>query len=130
MIRLLEDKYLQDDIHFSVKSNFDYILNTRNTLTVNEFLSLQASQLNSSNFGLPNVNKLSLANEEDKESLCSCIKLALNSFEPRFKNINVSFQNYDKNKRVAKICVSGFIDVNNATINLFLHVSVWKFNCE
>jgi type VI secretion system lysozyme-like protein len=130
MMRLVEENYSFKDIHYSVKHNIDYILNTRNTLSVDEFLSLSRHHINSSNFGLPNINRLTLANESDKENLCLCIKKALNFFEPRFFNLEVTFQNYNKYKRIAQICASGKIDSENATINLFLHVSVWKFNCE
>ncbi len=130
MIRLVEENVSIADLNFSVKNNINYILNTRNTLSVAEFLSLPNHSINSSNYGLPNINGLTLANESDKESLCSCIKLALNFFEPRFIELDVSFQKYNKYKRVAQICASGKINSNNATINLFLHVTVWKFNCE
>lgn len=130
MMRLVEENYSLKDIHYSVKYNIDYILNTRNTLSVDEFLSLSKHSLNSSNFGLPNINRLTLANESDKENLCNCIKKALNFFEPRFIDLEVTFQNYNKYKRIAQISASGKIDSKNATINLFLHVSVWKFNCE
>ena len=130
MIRLVEDSYPIADLNFSVKNNINYILNTRNTLSVDEFLSLPNHSINSSNFGLPNINRLTLANESDKENLCACIKRALNYFEPRFVELEVTFQNYNKYKRIAQICASGKIDANNATINLFLHVTVWKFNCE
>ncbi len=130
MIRLVEENFSIADINFSVKNNINYILNTRNTLSVSEFLSLPNHSVNASNYGLPNINRLTLANESDKEKLCSCIKQALNFFEPRFIELEVSFQNYNKYKRIAQICASGKIDSNNATINLFLHVTVWKFNCE
>jgi type VI secretion system lysozyme-like protein len=130
MIRLVEENCSIAEIIFSVKINIDYILNTRNTLSVHEFLSLPIYNVNSSIFGLPNINRLTLANQSDIENLCLCIKRALNLFEPRFVELEVTFQNYNKYKRIAQICASGRIDSNNATINLFLHVAVWKFNCE
>lgn len=130
MMRLVEENHSFRDIVFSVKNNIDYILNTRNTLSVEDFISLSRHEVNSSNFGLPNINRLTLANENDKENLCLCIQKALNYFEPRFRNLEVKFQNYLRYKRVAQISVSGNIDTQNTTINLFLHVSVWKFNCE
>lgn len=130
MMRLIDENYFNTDTETSVKNNINYILNTRNTLSVDEFLSLTNHSINSSNFGLPNINRLTLANESDKEKLCLCIKNALKYFEPRFIELEVTFQEYNKYKRIAQIRACGKINSNETTIHLFLHVTVWKFNCE
>ena len=49
MIRLVGDKVCSADLKSSVKNNIDTILNTRNTLSVAEFLSLPGYSLSLSN---------------------------------------------------------------------------------
>lgn len=87
----------------SITENVYYILNTRNHLTIEEFLEKKLTFLD---FGVPDFISIYQSGSITELLIEECIKRAINSFEPRLAEVNVIMESEDEN---AFIVVNGKI---------------------
>ncbi len=101
--------YSLDELKASVCQNIEYILNNRSQINILEASSQETRRnfyhLGLSDYSLKNLSDKAVADEFIKEA-----QMAISTFEPRVKNVSVSFASHEKDKASFHLIISAILD--------------------
>lgn len=80
-------------IQYSIYKNVDNIINSVNTLTIEDYLKKKLTFLD---FGVPDFLTLYQSNDISSEKIVDCVRHAIEAFEPRLLNVEVTFSEVSK----------------------------------
>ncbi|MGH9606145.1 MAG: type VI secretion system baseplate subunit TssE [Terracidiphilus sp.] len=97
----------------ALKRDLEWLLNTRQPPlpALADFPAVRASMLN---FGLPDINSLSLLSSSDQRSLRVAIENCLRIHEPRLTDVRVVLESSDKTDRRLRFHIEGNIKLDPA----------------
>ncbi len=106
----------KDQVKQSIQLEISRLLNTRRAegMPKNEddvFADSEESLSAPSYFGLPDFQSYDAANVQDWDLIANLIKNAINYFETRIKNIAVEVVNFNNNKQLLEVHITGSLNL-------------------
>jgi len=126
LLLIKENKKLR--LEDEVRRNILNLLNTRCSLTLEDFLSMHADDFDFRYCGLPEINLLNFEGSAGVQILCDVIKTSVLIFEPRITNFEVHFTKYDALKKNVYLNMRGNLIGTLSNINIVLKLGVWEFS--
>jgi type VI secretion system protein ImpF len=102
-------RYFRD----ALKRDLEWLLNTRQP-PIPEFADFPAVRASMLNFGLPDINSLSLLSSSDQRSLRIAIENCLRIHEPRLTDVRVVLESSDTTDRRLRFHIEGNIKLDPA----------------
>jgi len=106
------------DLKAALRRDLEWLLNTRRTIDEAP-ASLKELERSLYNYGLPDVSSLYLRSINDQALLLDAIKMAIDIFEPRLMNINVTLESTSDEKRVIRFAIEGLLRMDPAPEQIF-----------
>ena len=113
-----DNHYLtKDQVEESIQLEISRLLNTRRAEGLPEddddiFSDAEESLSAPSYFGLPDFQSYDAANTQDWDLIANLIKNAVRYFETRLKNIEVDVVNFNNNKQLLEVNISGTLNLS------------------
>ena len=108
-----------------IKNNIENILNTRNKLSIEEYLD-KSPNLTVLDFGIPDVFNKSLPGSDLGNTLSKVIEVALENFEPRITNVSLELDSSESKN--LKFHISATVKNTSINLNLVLNNLLWKID--
>ena len=123
--KILKGNKSNSDELDSIKLNIENILNTRNNLSVEEYIK-KSSSLSVIDFGIPELLNKPIPGADLEKKLCEIVEVAISSFEPRITNVIVEIEKSEKRKLFFRILAS--VKNKSINLNLVLNNLLWKID--
>ncbi len=107
----------KEQVKESIQLEISRLLNTRRAEGMPEdeddiFSDSEESLSAPSYFGLPDFQAYDAANTQDWDLIANLIKISVSYFETRIKNIDVEVINFNNNKQLLEVSITGSLNLN------------------